>query len=103
MSKPRRHLDEEAASKDDPRLQDLVEIEFEIKQSKSELNPISPIRVYLNVNRKSLIRINPLNISLLDEWEDIEILDDDTAKNNMPAVIFNLDPNAIMLITMDLR
>ena len=63
---PKRSLAVEAASKDDPRLQDLVEIEFEIKQSKSELNPITAIRSYLNIDRKSLMRIKPLNITLLD-------------------------------------
>lgn len=93
----------ETASKDDPRLKDLYEIEFEIKQSKSELNPISPIRAYLNLHRKSILRINPLNMTLIDEWEAIEYLDGETAKNNMPPVIFNLEPNSIMLITMDLR
>lgn len=88
---------------DDPRLQDLVEIEFEIKQSKNRLNPVSPIRGFINVERKSIMRINPLNISLIDEWETIEELDPETAKNNMPAVIFKLEPNELMLITMDLR
>ena len=49
------------------------------------------------------MRINPLNITLVDQWEEIEIIDDETAKNNEPAVIFKLDPNSVMLITMDLR
>jgi len=93
----------EVASKDDPRLQDLYEIEFEIKQAKSELNEESPIRAYLNTERKSLIRINPMNLTLIDQWEQIETLDSETAKNNLPAVIFNLDPIEVMLVTMDLR
>ena len=98
-----RRLAIEAASKDDPRLQDLNEIEFELKQSRSGLIEPSPIRTYLNLERKSLMRINPLNITLVDQWEEIEIIDDETAKNNEPAVIFKLDPNSVMLITMDLR
>ncbi len=59
----------ETASKDDPRLSDLYEIEFEIMQSKSPLNIESPIRSYLNINRQSIIRVNPLNLTLIDEWE----------------------------------
>ena len=93
----------ETASKDDARLQDLYEVEFEIKQSRSKLNEPSPIRPYLNTQRESLMRINPLNMTLIDQWTEIEILDTETSKNNMPAVIFSLDPNAIMLVTMDLR
>lgn len=42
-------------------------------------------------------------MTLIDQWTEIEILDTETSKNNMPAVIFSLDPNAIMLVTMDLR
>ena len=61
-----RRLVVETASKDDKRLKDLYEIEFEIKQSKSRLNIESPIRAYLNIERKSILRINPLNMTLID-------------------------------------
>ena len=57
----------------------------------------------MNTERKSLIRINPMNLTLIDEWEQIETLDSETAKNNLPAVIFNLNPTQVMLVTMDLR
>ena len=59
----------ETASKDDPRLQDLVEVEFEIAQSRSELTEASGIRPYLNTRRKRLMRVNPLNMTLIDEWD----------------------------------
>ena len=78
-------------------------MEFELKQSKSELIEQSPIRSYLNINRKSMMRINPLNVTLVDEWEAIEVIDPETAKNNEPALIFKLEPYSTMLITMDLR
>ena len=42
-------------------------------------------------------------MTLIDQWELIEYLDDDTAKNNLPAVIFNVDATNILLVTMDLR
>ena len=42
-------------------------------------------------------------MTLVDKWEEIEDIDVETAKNNMPAVIFKLEPNSIMLVTMDLR
>ena len=93
----------ETASKDDPRLQDLNEIEFEIKQSKSPIIEPSPIRGFLNLNRKSLIRINPLNITMVDEWAAVDVLDPEVAKNNNPAAVFAMEPNSVMLITMDLR
>ena len=49
-----RRLAIEAASKDDPRLQDLNEIEFELKQSRSGLIEPSPIRTYLNLESSRL-------------------------------------------------
>ena len=49
------------------------------------------------------MRINPLNLTLIDSWTEIEVLDEETAKNNLPAVIFHLEPTWVMLITMDLR
>ena len=49
------------------------------------------------------MRINPLNLTLIDEWAQIETLDAETAKNNLPSVVFKLDPMAVMLVTMDLR
>ena len=93
----------EVASKFDPRLKDLYEIQFEIGQSRDTRNAESGIRTYINLERFSISKINPLNLSLCDEWEEFEYLDEETRKNNIPAVIFKMKPNAIALITMDFR
>ena len=50
-----------------------------------------------------MLRINPLNLTICDEWFSYETLDIFTSKNNEPSVIFRLPPNSVTLITMDLR
>ena len=49
------------------------------------------------------MRVNPLNLSLCDEWDQIEDVDNETLKNSIPSVIFKMRPNAIALITIDFR
>jgi hypothetical protein len=61
------------------------------------------MRSYLNTERIYYMRVNPVNISTTDEWYQVETLDPVTALNNDPAIVFQLNPNNVMLVTMDLR
>ena len=101
-SNPRREL-QEIASKTDPRLKELWEIMHEVKESRDRRREVSGIRPYLNLERLSIYKISPLNLSLCDEWEALEPLDLKTRRNNVPTVLFKMSPNQLALITMDLR
>ena len=84
-------------------LSDLWEIMFEIHMSYDERNPPNRIRNYLNVDRQYLLRINPLNQTLCDEWFVEEELSIDLDKNNEGNKIFRINPNTYLLVSMDLR
>ena len=76
---------------------------YEIDRYRDIRNQENGIRGYLNLERLSIIRVNPLNLSLCDEWEQIEEVGPEPLKNIVPAVIFKMIPNAVALITMDFR
>ena len=92
----------EVASKDDPILKDLWEIQVEVHRARDGFDN-SNINSYLNKEREYLYRVNPLNLSLCDEWKYQEKMDNATDRNNEPQVIFKLNPNSYALITLDLR
>ena len=48
-------------------------------------------------------RVNPVNMSMTDRWYQVENLTDEIALNNDPNIVFYLDPNEYLLVTMDLR
>ena len=80
----------DVASKGDPMLLDLWEIMFEVHQSYDDKNLPNKIRSYLNVDRQYILRINPLNESLCDEWLIEEVLPPDIKKNLEKNKIFKL-------------
>jgi hypothetical protein len=98
-----RRLAVEIASKEDSKLKSLYEIYYEIERAKVGKYEANNIRTYLNLDRQYLARICPLNIALLSKWHEIEVLEEDTAKVNVPNAIFKLEPNSIALITFDFR
>lgn len=48
-------------------------------------------------------RVNPVNKSITNEWYKNETLDKTIALNNNENLVFHLNPNEYMLVTMDLR
>jgi len=80
----------DVASKGDPMLLDLWEIMFEVHQSYDEKKLPNKIRSYLNLDRFYILRRNPLNESLCDEWFIEEELPSDIKKNLEKNKIFKL-------------
>lgn len=62
-----------------------------------------PFQAWLNLKRKYVTKINPLNISFCDAWTTNEKIDKQTNRNNEPSLIFSLAPHSIAVITMDFR
>lgn len=97
----RRELQEQA-SKSDPRLQDLYEIEFELGEL-ADGNKGSPIRTFINTEREYIARWSPLNLDLLSEFVEIEAMGVEDLETDMPNAIFDLPASAYALVTLDLR
>ena len=91
------------ASKSDPRLQDLFEIDFELGEAADKPNAPSPIRAYVNLARRYVARWSPLKLDLLSPFLEMEALDEGQLDTDSPGAIFDLPPNAYALVTLDLR
>lgn len=48
-------------------------------------------------------RVNPVNVSTTDAWYKKETLEKEIALNYNENLVFKMNPNEYMLITMDLR
>ena len=82
---------------------DLWELQFELFRSYYTNYPATGIRTYLNIDRMYYYRVNPVNMSMTDKWYELEKLDPEIDLNNDPHIVFYLDPNEYLLVTMDLR
>lgn len=88
--------------KNDAILLDLWELQFELFRSYQGY-AATGIRPYLNTERMYYYRVNPVNKSITNEWYKNETLDKTIALNNNENLVFHLNPNEYMLVTMDLR
>jgi hypothetical protein len=88
--------------KNDAILLDLWELQFELFRSYQSY-AATVIRPYLNTERMYYYRVNPVNKSITNEWYKNETLDKTIALNNNENLVFHLNPNEYMLVTMDLR
>ena len=101
-SGPRRQL-VETASKSDPRLKDLFELDYELGESKDKPDDPSDIRPYINLDRQYVARWSPLDLKLISQYIEIEAFDEELLETETPGVVFDMPPNAYAVITMDLR
>lgn len=98
-----RYLATSIASKDDPLLKDLYEIDYVLGDLKDGVETTSTIKTWINSNRKYITRWCPLNMSLVSDYIEIEKLSEDALESNVPNLIFELPPSSYALITMDWR
>jgi len=91
------------ASKTDPRLQDLFEVDFELGEIEDKPEDTSGLRVYINRDRQYTARWSPLKLELLSTFVEIEAMDAVQLETDAPNAIFDLPPNAYALVTLDLR
>lgn len=94
-----------AASKTDPRLRDLFEVDFELGEvlDKPDDGEPSGIRLYINRDRQYAARWSPLKLELLSTFVEIEAMDAVQLETDSPNAIFDLPPSAYALVTLDLR
>lgn len=96
-----------AASKSDPRLLDLFEIDHEFgeaKIGKSLLESVgAPLRSFINLDRQYAARWSPLKLELLSHFLEIESIPAEHLEVNSPNAIFDLPPTSYALVTLDLR
>jgi len=91
------------ASKSDPRLRDLFEVDFELGEVEDKPDTPSPIRAYINADRQYVARWSPLKLDLLSPFLEVEALDAAQLETDSPGAIFDLPPSAYALVTLDLR
>lgn len=84
-------------------MKDLYELQYELHKAKDDRNEVGGVRSYINLERTYVARWNPLNLSLVDDWFEIEDMDEETRKVNTPSVIFELMPSSYALVTVDFR
>ena len=91
------------ASKSDPRLRDLFEVDFELGEVADPGATPSPLRGYINTDRQYVARWSPLKLELLSPFLEVEALDAAGLETDSPNAIFDLPPSAYALVTVDLR
>jgi len=91
------------ASKSDPRLQDLFEVDFELGEARDKPDLAGGIRAYITLEREYTARWSPLKLELLSEFVEVEAMDAEQLETNTPNAVFDLPPSAYALVTMDLR
>lgn len=93
---------QQQASKSDPRLQDLFEIEFELGEVQDG-NQGQPIRQFINTERHYIARWSPLNLDLVNEFIEIEAVDTEELETTMPNALFDMPASSYALVVVDLR
>mmetsp|Transcript_30594 Transcript_30594/g.46929 ORF Transcript_30594/g.46929 Transcript_30594/m.46929 type:complete len:383 (-) Transcript_30594:3407-4555(-) len=103
LASNRRELAVVLASKSDPRLKNLYELDYEIGEAIDKPDKESDIRSYINLERHYVSRWSPLKLDLVSKFIEIEALDEQLMDTDSPGAVFDLPPSSYALITMDLR